>query len=146
MTFLVERLAEVRRHVDHLREIRTRVTSPQQLQADLTLHNDVMFSLLTVCQAVIDSSGELAGRRGVRFQDYNGAIRALAEVPGVPHGLVNQLLPLAGFRNVLVPEYHEYVELDYNRVITAMDALEPVDAFIKVVAAIDASAPNRDRS
>ena len=45
MTYLVERLAELRRHLDHLREIRPRVTGREALERDLSLHNDVLFSL-----------------------------------------------------------------------------------------------------
>ncbi len=69
MTFLVERLADLRRHIDHLKEIRPRVHDAALLETDLSLHNDVLFSLLVVCQAVIDIAGELAGRQGIRFQD-----------------------------------------------------------------------------
>ena len=68
MTFLVERLAELRRHLDHLRAIRPRVPGPAALDRDLSLHNDVLFSLLTVCQLVIDIAGELSARRGERFE------------------------------------------------------------------------------
>ena len=69
MTFLVERLADLRRHLDHLDELRPRVATAGDLTRDLSLHNDVLFSLLTVCQLVIDVSGELAARRGDRFDD-----------------------------------------------------------------------------
>ncbi len=41
MTFLVERLLELRRHLDHLREIRPRVSGPESRERDLSLHNDV---------------------------------------------------------------------------------------------------------
>jgi len=54
MTFLVERLAELRRHLDHLRELQPRVPGREAIEADLSLHNDVLFSLFTVCQLVID--------------------------------------------------------------------------------------------
>ncbi len=64
MTFLVERLAELRRHLDHLRMLRPRVRGAESLDRDLSLHNDVLFSLFTVCQLVIDIAGELAARRG----------------------------------------------------------------------------------
>lgn len=47
MSFLVERLAELRRHLDHLYVLRGRVDSPRRLEDDLSLHNDVLFSLLT---------------------------------------------------------------------------------------------------
>ena len=47
VTYLVERLLELRRHLDHLRAIRPRVTGREALERDLSLHNDVLFSLLT---------------------------------------------------------------------------------------------------
>ncbi len=65
MSPLVDRLAELRRHLAHLRAIRPRV-SREVLERDLSLHNDVLFSLLMVCQAVIDAAGELAARRATR--------------------------------------------------------------------------------
>ena len=43
MTFLVERLADLRRHLDHLRAIRPRLSAPEDLSRDLSLHNDVLF-------------------------------------------------------------------------------------------------------
>ena len=55
MTFLVERLTELRRHLDHLRALRPRVSAPEDLARDLSLRNDVLFSLLTVSRLVIDS-------------------------------------------------------------------------------------------
>lgn len=78
MTYLVERLAELHRHIDHLRALRPRVTGREVLDRDLSLHNDVLFSLLTVCQLVIDIAGELSARRGDRFEDYTEAVRNLA--------------------------------------------------------------------
>ena len=59
MTYLVERLAELRRHVAHLREIAPRIPDRQVLERDLSLHNDVLFSLLMVAQLVVDVAGEL---------------------------------------------------------------------------------------
>jgi len=135
MTFLVERLADLRQHVDHLRTLAPRVRDPDTLRRDLSLRNDVLFSLLVVCQAVIDVAGELASRRGIRFQDYTEAVRALRQVDGIPPELVARLEPLPGFRNVLV---HEYVALDYERVLDALRELDAVEAFVRVVAAVEA--------
>lgn len=135
MTFLAERLADLRRHLDHLTEIRPRVRDAALLDTDLSLHNDVLFSLLVVCQAVIDIAGELASRQGLRFQDYTEAVRALRHVEGMPPELVEALLPLPGFRNILI---HDYVELDYARVIEALENLEPLENFLRVVAQLDA--------
>jgi uncharacterized protein YutE (UPF0331/DUF86 family) len=134
VTFLTERLADIRRHVTHLRELQPRVADASALRTDLSLHNDVLFSLLTVCQGVIDVAGELAGRRGLRFQDYTEAVKALAEIAEFPGQLVTRLDGLPGFRNVLI---HEYVNLDYDRVIRAFDDLDAVDEFVRIAAKIE---------
>jgi uncharacterized protein YutE (UPF0331/DUF86 family) len=135
MTFLVERLAELRRHLDHLHELRPRIQGPEALERDLSLHNDVLFSLLTVCQIVIDIAGELSARRGDRFEDYTQAVRNLARDERFPAELVRRLERLPGFRNVLV---HEYVALDLARVVEALDELEPIERFAAIVADIEA--------
>jgi uncharacterized protein YutE (UPF0331/DUF86 family) len=132
MTYLVERLAELRRHLDHLRELRPRVSGPEALEVDLSLHNDVLFSLLTVAQIVIDIAGDLSAREGHRFEDYTTAVRNLARLEGFSQELVADLVRLPGFRNVLV---HEYVGLDFALVMEALDNLEPVEAFLKTVLA-----------
>ena len=72
MTYLVERLAELRRHLDHLRDIRPRISDSLELRRNMSLHNDVLFSLLMICQQVADIAGELSARRGERFEDYAG--------------------------------------------------------------------------
>jgi len=130
MTYLVERLAELHRHLEHLREIRPRVTGPETLRRDLSLHNDVLFSLLSVCLLVIDICGELASRRGDRFESYADAIRALARDDRFPDQLVRSLERLPGFRNVLI---HDYVGLDFDRVIEALDDLAPIEQFAEIV-------------
>ncbi len=50
MSRLIDRLAELRLHLDHLRELRPHVRDADQLRNNLSLRNDVLFSLLTVCQ------------------------------------------------------------------------------------------------
>ena len=130
MTYLVERLADLRRHLDHLREIRPRVIGPESLERDLTLHNDVLFSLFTVCQLVIDVASELSSRRGHRFEDYTEAVRNLGKDLRFPIELVRQLERLPGFRSVLV---HDYVSLDMAKVVEALDGLEPIDEFHAIV-------------
>ena len=128
--FLAERLVELRRHLDHLATLRPRVRSADDLARDLSLHNDVLFSLLTVCQLVIDVASDLAARRGDRFEDYTGAVRSLGHDPRFPAELVRALERLPGFRNVLI---HEYVSLDLARAVTALDELAPVERFLEIV-------------
>lgn len=141
MTYLVERLVELRRHLDHLRDLRPRVTSREALDRDLSLHNDVLFSLFTVCQLVIDIAGELSARRGERFEDYTQAVRGLARDERFSAELVRELERLPGLRNVLV---HEYVGLDMDRVMEALDRLDPIEHFLDVVRRIETeSSPER---
>lgn len=127
-------LAELRRHLAHLRGLRARV-SREFLERDLSLHNDVLFSLLTVCQLVIDIAAELAPRRGDRFEDYREAVRRLSRDSRFPDALVRELERLPGFRNVLI---HEYVALDLDRAVDAVDRLDAVERFVEIVAAIEA--------
>lgn len=134
MTFLVERVVELQRHLQHLRELRPRVTSAAALEQDLSLHNDVLFSLLTVCQLVIDIAGELSAKNQRRFETYAEAIRNLSADPRFPAEVIHALERLPGFRNILV---HEYVSLDMWRVVEALDDLTPVERFAEVVAAIE---------
>lgn len=134
MTWLVERLAELCRHVEHLRGLRGRVDGAGALRRDMSLHNDVLFSLLSVCQNVIDISGELSARRGLPFEDYTHAIRNLSALEGFSDELVDELSRLPGFRNVLI---HEYVALDLDRAVDALHRLEPVEAFLDIVRSIE---------
>lgn len=134
MTYLVERLAELRRHLDHLRGLEPRVDGPESLQRDLSLHNDVLFSLLIMAQRVIDISGELAARRGQRFEDYTEAVRSLSAYEEFSPELVARLARLPGFRDVLI---HEYVALDYEQVVRAIRDLEPLAEFVRRAAALE---------
>lgn len=135
MTFLVERLAELRRHLDHLEEVRPRVTGREALERSLSLHNDVLFSLLMVCQLVVDIAGEISARRGERFEDYTEAVRNLSRDERFPASLVAELERLPGFRNIVI---HEYVALDLDRVVEALTRLEPVARFLEIVRASEA--------
>jgi uncharacterized protein YutE (UPF0331/DUF86 family) len=128
--YIIERLAELKRHLGHLRELRPTVGGREDLERDLTLHNDVLFSLMTVCQLVIDIAGELSARRGDRFEDYTQAVRNLSRDERFPAELVRQLEKLPGFRNILI---HEYVALDLDRVVEALDELAPVERFADIV-------------
>jgi uncharacterized protein YutE (UPF0331/DUF86 family) len=120
----------LRRHLDHLQELRLRVTSAEALRRDLTLHNDVLYSLLAVCRLLIDIAGDLAGRRGQRFDDYTEAVRSLTAYPEFPNRLVRELKPLPALRNVLIDEC---VTRDLDRVVQALKRLAPLEEFAEGV-------------
>ena len=132
MTYLVERLAKLREYLDHLHRIRARVAGTDTLRADLSLFNDVVFSLQTVSQLVIDIAGELSARRSLPFNSYADAVRNLREIEGFSPALVERLARLPVFRNAVV---HDYIELDLTRVLTALDDLEPLEEFVGILTA-----------
>ena len=134
MTFLAARLAEIRRHLDHLHEIRGRVRSIEDLLQDLSLHNDVLFSLVMIAQNVTDVAGELNSRRGLTFGTYREAIENLGRIKEFPREMIESLAELPGFRNVVL---HEYVDLDFARVLAAMANLDPVERFVEIVGAME---------
>lgn len=128
----LEKLAELRANLEHLESLRAKQTLDEEaLRRDRSLRNDVCFALLMACQAVIDVAAEIASRHAVRFHDYTEAVRALREVDGFNPELVARLEPLPGFRNVVV---HQYVELDYGRVVDALGELDAIREFVRIAA------------
>ncbi|PYQ62944.1 MAG: hypothetical protein DMF53_11870 [Acidobacteria bacterium] len=135
MSPIIDRLAELRRHLNHLYELRLRIAGPDALRQSISLSNDVLHSLLVVCQMVIDIASELSARYGLRFQDYTEAVRNLAAIPGFSPSMASNLEKLPGFRNVLI---HQYVTLDYARVVEALDRLGAVEELAEAVRRIEA--------
>lgn len=78
--------------------------------------------------------GELAARRGDRFEDYTDAIRSLARDGRFPADLMRQLEPCPGFRKVVM---HEYVALHLDRMVQAVHRLEAPRRFVAIVAAVE---------
>jgi uncharacterized protein YutE (UPF0331/DUF86 family) len=134
MSKITERLVELRLYLDHLRRVRQKVPNEDALRTDLSLRNDVLFSLVTISQLVIDIAGELSARRHLRFEDYTEAVRNLAAFPEFSKDSLRELQNLPGFRNVVV---HEYISLDYGRVMAALDRLDPVEEFLEAVRRIE---------
>lgn len=71
--------------ISTISEIYDSGTGPELLERDLSLHNDVLFSLLIVCQLVINVAGEPSVQRGDAFQNYTQAIRNLARDQHLPY-------------------------------------------------------------
>lgn len=119
MTYLVERLAELRRNVNDLKQVRPRAPDRAALERDMSSRNDVLFSLLMVCQLVIDIAGELSARRASRVEDDTEAIRNLSQDERFPRGLVEGLESLPGFRSVLIHEYERSTWIESWKLTTS---------------------------
>lgn len=131
MTYLAERLSDLRQYLDHAARLRETVPRPDALAHDLSLRNDVLHTLQMICQLVIDICGELSAQAGLHFADDKGAIANLTKLEGFPKDIIEALIPLPGFRNAVV---HEYVTLDYDRVMRALHETEPIERFARLVA------------
>ena len=66
----------------------------------------------------------------LEYSDYREAVLSLGKLDGFETDLVNRLGLLPGFRNVLV---HDYVSLDYERVVEALENMEPIEQFMRIV-------------
>ena len=137
MSPVIDRLGELYRHLEHLRELRPRVTGPKILREDLSLGNDVLRSLQIVCQVVIDIASELSARRKLRFASNSEAVENLSAMPEFPSTIARDLEGLPGFRNVLI---HEYVALNYTLVVDALDRLDVVEKFAEIVRGLELTA------
>lgn len=87
-----------------------------------------------VSQLVIGIAGELSARKGERFDSYAEAIRNLHRDERFDSDVIHALERLPGFRNVVV---HEYVGLDLNRVVEALNELSPIEQFLRSVAELE---------
>jgi len=70
-----------------------------------------------------------------RFAAWASARAAQPRFASVPE-LVAALEPLPGVRNIVI---HEYVELDYDRVLEALRRLDPIERFGTIVARLESS-------
>jgi uncharacterized protein YutE (UPF0331/DUF86 family) len=62
------------------------------------------------------------------------AVRSLARDSRFPADVVAALEPLPGFRDVLI---HEYVSLDLDRAVAALNRLEPLEALFEIARRIE---------
>lgn len=130
LSYLDDRIAELRRHLDHLEGIKGRAKTADDLRHDLSLDNDVRHSLLVASQRVIDIAGELSSRRRLRFEDFSEAIRNLAIYEEFTDSLIRKLESLPELRNGLV---YGNGAGDPARVIDALHHLDGIERFVQAL-------------
>lgn len=75
---------------------------------------------------MIQLARDIAVRKGQTVKSNAEAVRNLALVPELPPSLVRELAELPKLRNMLI---YRLLDLDFNRVIAALDHLQPVEEF-----------------
>ncbi len=129
MTYLADRLSELRLHLDHLVELRPRVSRADDLRSDRSLANDISYSLLVVVQRIIDVAAELSTRRGLRFEDFQEAVRNLAIHEEFQDALIRKIETLPELRGALI-----YGPLDPERLTDALSRLDGIERFAQAAA------------
>ncbi len=130
MSYLTDRLSDLQHHLDHLRELRSRVRAAKDLRQDLSLDNDVRHSLLIASQRVIDIAAELSSRRRLRFEDYSEAVRNLAIYEEFPDALIRRIEHLPELRNALI---HGNGPVEPARLVTALQDTDGLQRFVTAV-------------
>ena len=121
-------LALYRRYRRYLADLAGR--SDEELRADFAIMGGVQHYLLLAIETVIDLGSHVISSEGYPPpSSYSDVFRVLAEEKVVPPELVDRLMAMARFRNVLV---HLYAEVDEERVLQILrGSLGDLDAFVK---------------
>jgi uncharacterized protein YutE (UPF0331/DUF86 family) len=107
-----KRLAKLRQYVSYLRILRGRAL-PEFIEGPFVFGNVERYLQLSI-QVVLDISNHVvADDRLGAVEEYRDALRLLGEHGYLPRDLAQQLMPLAGLRNILV---HDYLDLDRARI------------------------------
>jgi uncharacterized protein YutE (UPF0331/DUF86 family) len=108
-----------------------RAKSKDDFAADPYLRDIVERNLEVAAQCVLDIAHRLIALSGQQKpRDYYEAILHLGEMGVVPPDFARQLAPLAGFRNILV---HEYLQVDWNEVISHLNRLDDLHRLAQAV-------------
>lgn len=125
------RLTRLREYVALLRKIR-RLTDEERFVSDPLVYGNAERYLQLAIQAVIDISHHVVADMKLGLPaDNRELFETLIKHKKLPARLGSRLVPMAGFRNVLV---HEYLEIDRRRVFKVLTGdLGDLDRFIKAV-------------
>ncbi len=125
------RIAKIREYVALLRKIRGLADEAHFIKDPLIYGNAERYLQLAI-QAVLDISNHIVADMKLNLPaDTRELFDLLARHKVLSASLSKKLIPMAGFRNILV---HEYLEIDRRRVYRALkDDLGDFEKFIKAV-------------
>jgi len=129
---VLERLRLLAEYRDELLHYRAQATSFQVYQNNRTLRRAVERSLQVSVEICLDIGRRIVALEGFRYpEDNQDVFRVLAEEQVVPRDLLDTLLDMARFRNLIV---HDYARIDDARVYGILQKrLTDLDAFAEAV-------------
>lgn len=128
-----ERLQHLRNEVQYLKRERAAVSSFESYANDVRLRRAVERSLQVAVEACLDIARRIIAIEGFRYPENNqDAFRVLVEEKIVPAHLLDTLLEMARFRNLIV---HDYAKIDDARVYGILkQRLGDFDAYARAIA------------
>ena len=125
------RIAKIRQYVALLKKIR-RLADERTFVKDPLIYGNAERYLQLAIQALLDISNHIVADMNLSLPaDSRDLFGLLAKHKVLPVRLAKRLLPMAGFRNILV---HEYLEIDRHRVYRVLEHdLPDFERFIKAV-------------
>lgn len=129
-----ERLQYLRSQVKYLKEERAGLRTFDQYSSDIRLRKAVERTLHVAIEACLDIARRIIALEGFRYPaDNRDTFRVLTEEKILPQALLDALLEMAGFRNLIV---HDYAKIDDARVYgILMKRLGDFDAFAEAMRA-----------
>jgi uncharacterized protein YutE (UPF0331/DUF86 family) len=108
----------LRNELDYLRAEREIADSFKEFSENYRLKRAVERSLHVAIEACLDVGRRVIALEGFRFPDDNKDVfRILASEKVIPAELMESMLKMAGFRNIIV---HEYTKIDDLKVYVAL--------------------------
>lgn len=105
----------------------------EQLESERDVQHMVLHALYVATQSAIDLAMHVAADAGMpQATTYQQAFQHLADAGWLDRVLASRLAGWAGFRNVLA---YSYAVVDYARVFDALNEVDDLEAFARVVAA-----------
>jgi len=129
-----ERLILLRNETAYLKQEAAHVSSFERYQNNVRLKKAVERSLQVSVEICLDVGRRIVALDGFRYPDDNQDVfRVLAEEQVIPRDLLETLLDMARFRNLIV---HDYARIDDARVYGILKKrLADLDAFAEAVRA-----------
>jgi len=132
MDSMDEQSSRLKRLEENLRELEAfENTTSADLEESRRTRWALRYGLMESIQAVIDISCAVVSRRNLGYPDsYADCVRVLRRHDVLPEDLADRLVRAVGMRKVLV---HEYLDVDDELLLDALDRLSDFRAFAKAI-------------
>lgn len=113
------------------------------MRDDVLRLSGIKYLMATAIEACIDIAQHVVASEGLGTSESNAdAMRLLGRRQILPVELAGRMAQAVAFRNLLV---HEYAEVDDDRVLSYLDQIDDLDAFVAVIEELAIRKPDETR-